>query len=99
MGFSKERWVACLPYSGSWEDPGCELRGHFVGHYLSALSYLVMGTGDAAAGERLELMVSELAKIHKIMLGLLDAHVMGGSAQALTMVTAMADYFHARTSK
>ena len=33
------------PYIASWEDPGCELRGHFVGHYLSALSLALAGTG------------------------------------------------------
>lgn len=29
-------------------DPGCELRGHFVGHYLSALSFIVANTGGWA---------------------------------------------------
>jgi len=24
-----------------WEDPGCGLRGHFVGHYLSACATLI----------------------------------------------------------
>lgn len=33
------------PYIASWEDPGCELRGHFVGHYLSAVSLAWAGTG------------------------------------------------------
>ena len=31
------------PYTGSWEDPGCEVRGQFLGHYLSATARL---TGD-----------------------------------------------------
>lgn len=35
-----------LPFVGSWEDPGCELRGHFVGHYLSALALAWSSTGE-----------------------------------------------------
>ena len=27
------------------EDPYCELRGHFVGHYLTALAYATVSTG------------------------------------------------------
>jgi hypothetical protein len=32
------------PYGG-WETPGVEVRGHFVGHYLSALAMAVNSTG------------------------------------------------------
>ena len=28
------------PFSGSWEDPACEVRGQFLGHYLSATARL-----------------------------------------------------------
>jgi Beta-L-arabinofuranosidase, GH127 catalytic domain len=31
---------------GGWEAPNCELRGHFVGHYLSACALLYASTGD-----------------------------------------------------
>src|SRR5579859_2771324 len=31
------------PYGG-WEDPNCELRGHSVGHYLSACSLMFAST-------------------------------------------------------
>jgi hypothetical protein len=31
---------------GSWEAPHCELRAHFVGHYLSALVITSAATGD-----------------------------------------------------
>ena len=34
-----------VPYTDSWEDPVCEVRGQFMGHYLSALAYLVKHTG------------------------------------------------------
>lgn len=39
-----------IPYIASWEDPGCELRGHFVGHYLSALSLAYASTGKPRHG-------------------------------------------------
>ena len=32
------------PYGG-WEGPDVEVRGHFVGHYLSALAMAVNATG------------------------------------------------------
>jgi DUF1680 family protein len=31
---------------GGWEAPGCELRGHFVGHYLSACALMYAATND-----------------------------------------------------
>ena len=34
------------PFSGSWEDPTCEVRGQFMGHYLSGGAMLVNHTGD-----------------------------------------------------
>ena len=34
------------PYLG-WEAPNNELRGHFVGHYLSACALMAAQTGDA----------------------------------------------------
>lgn len=34
------------PFSGSWEDPTCEVRGQFMGHYLSSGAMLVNHTGD-----------------------------------------------------
>ncbi|PNW84899.1 hypothetical protein CHLRE_03g163150v5 [Chlamydomonas reinhardtii] len=62
------------PYVGSWEDPNCELRGHFVGHYLSALSLAWAGTGNSAFKTRLDLMVSELGKVQeKLGTGYLSA--------------------------
>ncbi len=32
---------------GGWEAPNCELRGHFVGHAMSACAHLYAATGDA----------------------------------------------------
>lgn len=55
------------PYIGSWEDPNCQLRGHFVGHYLTALSLAWSSTGDARFFDRLESMVGELGKVQDAM--------------------------------
>jgi DUF1680 family protein len=52
---------AAKPYGG-WEAPGCELRGHSVGHYLSACSLMFASTGDPALKQRVDYLVAELAK-------------------------------------
>src|SRR5262245_20975040 len=48
---------------GGWEAPDVELRGHTVGHYLSALALMYAATDDARFKARADLMVGELAKI------------------------------------
>jgi uncharacterized protein len=110
---------------GGWEKPDCELRGHFVGHYLSACALSYASTGDTELKSRGEYLVAELAKcgqrlpgrylsafpieyferlserkkvwapfytLHKIMAGLLDMHTHCGSAQALSVVSGMAEW-------
>ncbi len=47
---------------GGWEKPDCELRGHFVGHYLSACALMYSSTGDKAIKEKGEYIIAELAK-------------------------------------
>jgi DUF1680 family protein len=52
---------------GGWEQPengrrSSELRGHFVGHFLSASALLHASTGDAEAKSKADYMVAELAK-------------------------------------
>ena len=47
---------------GGWEDPTCELRGHFVGHYLSACALLYAATGDAAIKAKSDALVAALAQ-------------------------------------
>lgn len=47
---------------GGWEDPACELRGHSLGHYLSACSLMAASTGDRQLQERVATLVAELAK-------------------------------------
>ena len=48
---------------GGWEAPDVELRGHAVGHYLSALALMHAATGDGRFKTRADLMVAELAKV------------------------------------
>jgi DUF1680 family protein len=50
---------------GGWEAPDVELRGHTVGHYLSALALMYASTGDARFKTRGDLMVAELAKVQQ----------------------------------
>ena len=50
---------------GGWEKPDCELRGHFVGHYLSACALMYSATGDQELRKRGEYLVSELAKCQR----------------------------------
>ncbi len=47
---------------GGWEDPKCELRGHFVGHYLSACALLCAATSDSAIRSKAEELVAGLAE-------------------------------------
>ena len=52
---------------GGWEAPTVELRGHSVGHYLSALALMYASTGDERFKARGDLMVAELAKVQAAM--------------------------------
>ena len=47
---------------GGWEAPDCELRGHFVGHYLSACALMYKSHGDKALRAKANYIVAELAK-------------------------------------
>ena len=50
---------------GGWEAPDVELRGHTVGHYLSALALMYASTGDVRFRQRADTMVAELADIQE----------------------------------
>jgi len=52
---------------GGWEAPDVELRGHSVGHYLSALALMYASTGDARFKTRADAIVVELKKIQQAM--------------------------------
>src|SRR5690242_11286440 len=47
---------------GGWEKPDCELRGHFVGHYLSACGLMYSSTADQELQTKADYIVAELAK-------------------------------------
>jgi len=47
---------------GGWEAPDCELRGHYVGHYLSACALVYATTGDDALRQKANALVSILAE-------------------------------------
>lgn len=47
---------------GGWEAPEVELRGHFVGHYLSACSLMYASTSDERFKERAEAIVTGFAE-------------------------------------
>ncbi|KAL9234763.1 hypothetical protein vseg_009592 [Gypsophila vaccaria] len=47
------------PYAG-WESPDVELRGHFVGHYLSATAQMWASTHNETLREKMSTLVSVL---------------------------------------
>src|SRR5579884_3492121 len=47
---------------GGWEKPDCELRGHFVGHFLSACALMYASTGDNEIKQKGDALVANLAK-------------------------------------
>ncbi len=53
--------TSAKPYGG-WEAPTCELRGHSVGHYLSACSLMYASTGDSRFKERVDKIVAGFAE-------------------------------------
>ncbi len=46
---------------GGWEAPDCELRGHYVGHYLSACALLYASTGDEEIRTKANELVTGMA--------------------------------------
>ena len=45
-----------------WEDPSCQLRGHFLGHYLSACAMRYFETGDEELLAKTNHIVHELKR-------------------------------------
>src|SRR5947209_15164759 len=50
---------------GGWEEPKGELRGHFVGHYMSACALMYASTGDIRLKEKGDAVVAGLAECQK----------------------------------
>ncbi|KAJ6944583.1 hypothetical protein NC652_009831 [Populus alba x Populus x berolinensis] len=80
---------------GGWEAPDSELRGHFVGHYLSASAQMWASTHNVTLKKKMSAVVSALSAC-QILAGLLDQYTLADNAQALKMVKWMVDYFYNR---
>ncbi len=52
---------------GGWERPDCELRGHSMGHYLSACALMYANTGDEKLKAKADALVAELAKCQQAL--------------------------------
>jgi len=60
---------------GGWEEPKGELRGHFVGHYLTACALMYASTGDAQVRAKGSAVVADLAACQaKVGTGYLSAY-------------------------
>ena len=49
-----------------WEAPTCQLRGHFLGHWLSAAAKLIAAENDAELKVKLDKIISELARCQEL---------------------------------
>lgn len=54
---------------GGWEAPTVEVRGQFIGHYLSACALTYASTGDKELKSKADTMVAELAKCQQALGG------------------------------
>jgi DUF1680 family protein len=52
---------------GGWEAPDTEMRGPFVGHYLSACALMYSSAGDTELRDKANSLVSELARCQKAL--------------------------------
>ncbi|WP_339225066.1 beta-L-arabinofuranosidase domain-containing protein [Paenibacillus sp. FSL H8-0332] len=50
---------------GGWETPVCQIRGHFLGHWLSAAAIRYHETGDLELKLKADLILDELAECQK----------------------------------
>jgi uncharacterized protein len=48
-----------------WESPTCQLRGHFLGHWLSAAAHIAANTGDQEVKGKADYIISELARCQR----------------------------------
>lgn len=48
-----------------WESPTCQLRGHFLGHWLSAAAYIAASTGDTEVRGKADAVIAEMARIQE----------------------------------
>ena len=64
--------TSAKPYGG-WEAPDVELRGHSLGHYLTACALMYEATGDARLEARARALVAEL-RLVQLALAARGAH-------------------------
>lgn len=50
---------------GGWEFPTCQLRGHFLGHWLSAAAVHYHASGDMEIRAKADVIVAELEECQK----------------------------------
>jgi DUF1680 family protein len=117
---------------GGWERPECEVRGHTLGHFLSACSFMYASTGDTKIKAKVDYIVSELGKcqdalgngylsafpeshieraekceqvwapyycLHKLLAGLMDAHVHCENPQSLRIALMFAEWCQKRCDR
>jgi DUF1680 family protein len=58
--------TSAKPYGG-WEAPDVELRGHSLGHYLTACALMYEATGDERLKRRALALVTELRKVQEAL--------------------------------
>lgn len=63
----KEGGYMTVDKLGGWESLDCELRGHSIGHILSALALLYASTDEDKYKEKSDSLVSGLAEVQKII--------------------------------
>lgn len=49
-----------------WEAPTCQLRGHFLGHWISAAAKLIAADGEPELRVKLDKIVGELARCQEL---------------------------------
>jgi len=66
------KFEACIPsrirsqeMHGGWESPQCQLRGHFLGHWLSAAAMHYAATGNEEIKAKAEGIVRELSNCQR----------------------------------
>jgi len=63
-GRYKGRGIPKEAHTG-WESPVCQLRGHFLGHWMSAAAIHYQVTGDIELKAKLDTIINELSECQK----------------------------------
>lgn len=73
-----------------WESPACQLRGHFLGHWMSAAAATVVQNNDLALKAKLDFVVDELARCQELnggrWIGLYHYALYTGNTTALSIL-------------